>query len=77
MWVKAQCLPLQEHSSSIRAVFVFCDNHRVMSAEQEGFIHIWRAEDGEGLLSLMGPVDLLQVSPSSQLGVSGNRGDHR
>ena len=61
----------------MRSVFIFCDNQRVMSAEKNGFIHVWRAEDGEGLLSLIGPVDLLQLSPSSLLGISANKGDSR
>ena len=62
----------QEHESPIRKVFIFNDRERIMSLEANDVIHIWRAEDGETLVSLAGPNRVFNMSPNCKFAVSGD-----
>ena len=63
---------LQGHRSTITGLYVLHKGFRVLSAEEEGVIHVWQAEDGTGLLSVEGPTRILHVSPNDQLSISGD-----
>ncbi len=66
----------KEHESVIKKAFVMNDNIRVMTAEAQGVIKIWKAEDGTTFLSLSGPVNILNLAPNSQFAISG-QGDQQ
>ena len=43
-----------------------------MSLEANDVIHIWRAEDGETLVSLAGPTRVFNMAPNCKFAVSGD-----
>ena len=43
-----------------------------MSLESDEVIHIWRAEDGETLVSLTGPTNVFNMSPNCKFAISGD-----
>ncbi len=56
----------------MNGVFVFSDNQRIMSAEEDDTTHIWKAENGETLVTLTGPTTVLNMAPNSQTAISGD-----
>ena len=62
----------QGHRSTVTGLFVLSSGFRVLSADEDGLIQMWRAEDGVSLLNLEGPTHILEVTPNSHLAVSGD-----
>ena len=62
----------QGHRSTITGLFVLHKGFRILSAEEEGVINVWQAEDGTGLVCVEGPTRILHASPNDQLAISGD-----
>ena len=65
-------MSLQGHRGTVTGLFVLQKSFRILSADEDGLIHLWQAEDGQCLLSLEGPTHILEVTPNSQLAISGD-----
>lgn len=61
----------QEHDSEITAVKVASDSRKVLSADRNGFLKLWLADNGAVVLSCRGPTSFLDITTNIKFAVCG------